>query len=207
MQKIRKTKIDWTDYSWNPVIGCKHNCLYCYAKRWAKRYGKSFEPAWSENQYRKPYKIKKPSRIFVCSLADLFGDWVPNEWIEKVLQAVKDNPQHTFQFLTKNPKRYLEFEFPSNCWLGVTIDYPNQQKIDLLKKKKDNYKFISFEPLFGNMSGLDISDIDLAIVGAMTGPGAIVPEKEWISSIRHPNIFYKKNIKKYLTKSKSRLKI
>ena len=79
------------------------------------------------------------------------------------------------------------------------MDYPNQERIDWLKKKS-NYKFISFEPLLGDMSGLNLSGIDLVIVGAMTGRGKniIIPNKKWIKSIKHKNIFYKKNIKKYL---------
>jgi len=199
---MKKTKIDWCDYSWNPVIGCQKNCYYCYAKSWAKRFGRSFEPHWSESQYKKPYKIKKPSKIFVCSLADLFGDWIPNEWIEKVLRVVKDNPQHTFQFLTKNPKRYLKVEFPKNCWLGVTIDGTEnktiaQNKINILNKK-NNYKFISVEPLLGDIKNISLNGVDQVIVGAMTGGHKIAPKKEWIGNIKHPNIFYKKNIKKYL---------
>ena len=194
---MKKTTIDWCSYTWNPVIGCKYNCFYCYAIRQTKRWGQKFIPHWSYGQARKPYKINEPSKIFVCSYGELFGDWVPKEWIEKVLQVVKDNPQHTFQFLTKNPKRYSEFEFPKNCWLGTTIDYPNQERIDWLKKKS-NYKFISFEPLLGDMSGLDLSGIDLAIVGAMTGAKAIKPKKKWIESINHPNMFHKANIEKYL---------
>ncbi|MGD0576504.1 MAG: DUF5131 family protein [Candidatus Staskawiczbacteria bacterium] len=200
---MSKKNIEWTEESWNPVLGCKFNCAYCFArKQIGGRFKKSFEPRWVEGQYRKPYKIKKPSKIFVCSYAELFGDWIPKEWIEKVLRVAKDNPQHTFQFLTKNPKRYLEFEFSENCWLGTTVDYPNQERIDWLKKK-NGYKFISFEPLLGDMSGLDISGIDLVIIGAMTRPCKIPPKKEWIESIRHPNIFYKDNIKEYLPKKQN----
>ena len=205
---MNKTKIDWADYSWNPVIGCKNGCWYCYANRWAKRAGQSFEPHWSKGQERKPYKIKEPSKIFVCSLADLFGDWIPNEWIEKVLEIVKDNPRHTYQFLTKNPKRYLEFEFPKNCWLGVTAekgDYEEVSRISILKTKRDNFKFVSVEPLLGEFSPSVFGGkgIDLIIVGAMTGMGEknVVPKKEWIESIKHPNILYKDNIKEFLPKN------
>jgi protein gp37 len=195
---MNKTKIEWCDYTWNPVIGCKQGCFYCYARTWAKRAGRDFNnPAWSEGQYRKPYKIKEPSKIFVCSLADLFGDWIPREWIKNVLTVVKENRQHTFMFLTKNPKRYLEFEFPNNCMLGTTIDYVNQARLDYLKQKVA-YRFISFEPLLSDMSSLDLSEIDLVIVGANSSKGAKPPKKEWIESIKHPNIFYKNNIKKYI---------
>lgn len=199
---MEKTKIEWTDYTWNPVIGCLHECFYCYARKWAKRAGEDFKPSWREKQYRKPYKIKEPSKIFVCSLADLFGDWVPKEWIEKVLQVVKDNPQHTFQFLTKNPGRYLEFHFPQNCWLGITIDVVNQARLNYLKENKEyNHKFISFEPLLSDMSSLCLDGIDWAIIGADSTIGAESPKKEWVLSLirdcraRNIPIFLKSNLK------------
>ncbi len=201
----KKTKIEWADYTWNPVIGCKNGCWYCYAKRWAKRAGRSFEPCWSKGQERKPYKIKEPSKIFVCSLADLFGDWIPREWIEKVLEIAKDNPRHTYQFLTKNPKRYSEFKFSKNCWLGATITNSQEagKLFDLLQT--NNYKFVSIEPLlggFGKEFNKFLTIIDLVIVGAMTGMGEknVIPKKEWIESIKHPNILYKNNIKEFLPK-------
>jgi len=199
---MNRTKIDWPglNYTWNPVIGCKSGCSYCYARAWAKRAGRSFEPVFSEGQYRKPYKIKEPSKIFVCSLADLFGDWIPKEWIERVLKVVKENPQHTFMFLTKNPKRYSEFDFPKNCQLGMTITGANTYKenADILGMAYlKNYKFASIEPLLG-MIDYPLNIFDLVIVGAMTGAGAIEPKKEWIDSIKHPNIFYKSNIKPFL---------
>lgn len=197
---MTKTKIEWTDYTLNPVVGCKHGCSYCYAKRMNDRFKwieKWDDPQWFLERLKEPSKLRKPSKIFVCSMADLFGDWVPYRWIEYVIEMTEENPQHTFQFLTKNPKRYLEFHFPQNCWLGITIDVVNQARLNYLKENKEyNYKFISFEPLLGNMSALNLSGIDLVIVGAMTGVGAIKPKKEWIKSIRHHNIFYKSNLKK-----------
>ena len=67
-------------------------------------------------------KRRRPSKIFVCDCGDLWGEWVPNEWIEEVLKVVKKCPQHTFQFLTKNPQRYLDFEpLPDNSWAGTTV--------------------------------------------------------------------------------------
>ncbi len=203
---MNKTKIEWTDYTLNPVVGCKHGCFYCYAKKmndrfkWIKEWD---DPQWFPERLREPYKLKKPSKIFVCSIADLFGDWIPIRWIEYVIEMAEENPQHTFQFLTKNPKRYSEFEFPQNCWLGITIDgteplVEQVKKREYLLTKTDNFKFISFEPLLGKVSIVRIKKVDLVIVGAMTGQGAVVPEKEWIKSIKHKNIFYKNNIKKYL---------
>ena len=124
------------------------------------------------------------------------------------MATILKNPRHTFQFLTKNPKRYLEFEcltnpkspfFLKNVQCGVTIDFASQERLNYLKQlPKEIYKFISFEPLLGNMSSLDLAGIDLAIIGADSSKGATPPKKEWINSVRCPNIFYKNNIKKYI---------
>lgn len=195
---MNKTKIEWTEYTWNPVTGCKHNCPYCYAKKISMRFNEDFEPTPHPDRLRQPYELKKPSKIFVCSMADLFGDWVPDFWIKPIIKVAKENPQHTFQFLTKNPKRYLDFDFPENCSLGTTIDYPHQARLNYLKQAKANHKFISFEPLLGDMSALDLSGIDVCIIGADSTKGATPPKKEWIDSIEHHNKFFKNNIKKHL---------
>ena len=198
---MNKTKIEWTDYTWNPVTGCNHGCGYCYARRIAMRFDGHFNPTFHPERLQQPYKQKKASKIFVGSMADLFGEWVPIDWIQQVIKVAKDNPQHTFQFLTKNPKRYHEFQFPSNCWLGVTITHPSLLATNQLKlfRSLSNCKFISAEPLLGDVGKLNFKNIDLIIVGAMTGPKAIPPQKKWVKNIKHLNIFYKDNIKKYLT--------
>ncbi len=198
---MNRTKIEWTDYTWNPAIGCLHGCSYCYAKRMNDRF--KWTPDWKQIRYfperlQQPCQVKKPGKIFVGSMTDLFGDWVPSRWIDKVLKVVSENPHHTFQFLTKNPKRYLEFDFPENCRLGMTADRPLPDEIKILRQKP-NYRYVSCEPLLGSMEGMDFSGVDLVLVGAMTGIGAIKPKKEWIESIRHPNIFYKNNIKPFLS--------
>jgi protein gp37 len=210
---MNKTKIDWADYTWNPVVGCKHGCSYCYAKRLNDRF--NYIPDWTKPTFYperlgEPYKIKKPSKIFVGSMCDLFGSWIKDSWIEKILEVVEENPRHQFMFLTKNSYGYDEFSrnhcyyyyFPKNAWLGVTVtglEKDAQEKIDELRVLPyggyKTYTFVSFEPLLSDVSQLDISGIDLIIVGAMTGVGAIKPKKEWIKGIKHKNIFYKSNIK------------
>lgn len=203
---MNKTKIEWTNYTWNPITGCLHGCPYCYARRIAMRFNGHFNPTFHPDRITEPHKLKAPSKIFVCSMADLFGDWVDDLWIEAVMATILENPRHTFQLLTKNPKRYLEFEcltnpksmfFLKNVWCGTTIDVVNQARLNYLKQLP-TYKFISFEPLLDDVSALDLSGIDLVIVGADSTKGAQPPKKEWINSIKHPNIFYKSNIKKYL---------
>jgi len=207
---MQKTKIDWADYTWNPVVGCKHGCPYCYAERINRRF--QLIPNWKKPKFfhsrlYDPDKVKKPSKIFVGSMCDLFGKWVPKEWIMSVINTCEGNPHHTFMFLTKNPQRYSEFEFPKNCWLGATLtgepsckDWPNDLKRDVMGNLYGlkNKTFISIEPLLGPFYGHLYTYVDLVIVGAMTGANAVKPKKEWIDSIKHPNIFYKDNIKKYL---------
>ena len=202
---MNKTSINWPrlDYTWNPVVGCKHGCSYCYAKKISNRFHmipKWEEPVFFPGRLGEPAKVKKPSIIFVGSMCDLFGDWVPNNWIIDTIKTCRENPQHTFMFLTKNSKRYREFKFPNNCMLGVTITSKHDLK-DFYKNKgflNYNKSFISIEPLLGDFMGFVFNGWDLVIVGAMTGPGAIKPKKEWIDSIKHHNIFYKENIKQYM---------
>jgi hypothetical protein len=130
--------IGWASWSWNPVTGCKHNCPYCYAREIGKRFDGHFNPTFHEDRILAP-KNTNPvtdspagSRVFVCSMADLFGAWVPNDWIYKVMQQVTDNPQWTFLFLTKNPHRYESIMFPDNAWIGATVD--TQERVTATEK-------------------------------------------------------------------------
>ena len=155
-----RTKIDWCDASWNPVTGCKHGCPYCYASRMACRFaGKvdtgtesihdlespiyrddgtvnpypfGFEPTFHRYRLDEPKHWKKPRNIFVCSMADLMGEWVQEEWKQDVIKACEEAPQHRYLFLTKNPYGYmvwatkdrpLEYEFmeQDNFWLGCSV--------------------------------------------------------------------------------------
>jgi protein gp37 len=220
---MNKTKIEWCDMTWNPITGCLHGCEYCYARRIANRFGRSFEAIMFENaieesdrlfevdekdaKYPYPFafkptfhtyrlnepKMKTRSRtIFVCSMADLFGDWVPEEWILKVFDACKAAPQHKYLFLTKNPKRYLELEkkrllpWEDNFWFGISVTKPDDE-LAWFRGKKFHW-FVSMEPL---LEGIDITTgagvivPEWVIIGAETGnrKGKIVPEREWLSKI------------------------
>lgn len=220
---MNKTKIDFADYVLNPIIGCKHGCTYCYAKRMNDEpgfYGKAFKwiDKWDEpkifemklsdinanpvilknrNEIASKISPDKPI-IFVGSLSDMFGDWVPSDLIIALLDVCKAFGYYNFLFLTKNPKRYNEFNFPDNCFLGTTITNNNDLwRLPFVEGLK-NISFVVVEPILGGVHYLDYSDINFVIVGAMTGPGAIKPKKEWIDSIHHPWTYYKNNIKKYL---------
>ncbi len=137
-QKTSETSrgIEWTDYTWNPIKGCLHGCSWnmpdgsianCYAEDVANRVARTTYPEGFEHHYfepkrlDEPAKLKTPSRIFVGSMADVFGHWVPGYHIDQVLEVCESCPQHTFQFLTKNPLRALNFPLPKNVWLGCSM--------------------------------------------------------------------------------------
>ena len=201
---MNKTDIEWCDFTWNPVVGCSGGCFYCYAKRINDRFGmiKDFsKPEFFEKRLEEPLKKKKPSTIFVGSMCDMMDDNVIAEnWLQRVLEVCQKTPQHKYMWLSKLPKNYKLFNFPSNCWLGCTVNSSiDEYRIkQLIESNAINHKFVSAEPLLGFFSVPAFMGIDLVIVGAMTGPRPTVPEESWIRSINHNNILYKENIKKYL---------
>jgi protein gp37 len=203
---MNKTKIDWADRSWNPVTGCLHNCEYCYARKIANRfadksnltyvdgvkpehlsnipYPYGFVPTLHKERLIEPLKIKKPQTIFVCSMADLFGEWVPDEWIKEVFEACDKAPQHRYLFLTKNPERYIGTKPKDNYWYGSTITDGTQKALIEISGKLNT--FVSIEPLMGDVSKLrDLRHFKWVIIGAETGnrKDKVIPKKEWIESI------------------------
>jgi len=163
-------------------------------KRVQERFGFSMTPKFHAKKLGDLQGLDKPSKIFVCSSGDLFGMWVNKEWIESVLDVVKLHPQHTFQFLTKNPRRYAEFSFPENCWLGTSVDGTERTMRNLAwlveyatRNGKKNRLFVSFEPLLENVypklatheNGIAFGKLDWIIVGADSNTGAEHPPSEW----------------------------
>ena len=201
---MNRTNIEFCDFTWNPIVGCRHGCPYCWAKdqhdRWY--FPEKFEtPRLYSQRLKEPSLRKKAAKIFVVSMGDIFSPGVKDEWIEQVLIQVRNNPHHTFQFLTKYPERYMEFEFPTgNVWLGTTVDHADHEdRIEELLGCGCSYiTFVLVEPLLSSMYGVDFSGIDFLFVGAQTGPDAVIPPKEWIYSIKHPHPIYKENINKFL---------
>jgi len=184
---MNKTKIEWCDFTWNPVWGCRNNCPYCYARRLAHRFGESFEPHWKEKNFNRAMP-KEPSRIFVNSMSDI-AFW-HDAWIERVFERIKQNPQHTFLLLTKEPICYqgLHLIAPENCWFGVTITQQGMMNYfaDLIFETTwDETKkiFFSIEPILEPIQ-LYVRP-DWLIIGAETGnrAGKIVPEKSWIEEL------------------------
>lgn len=205
---MNKTKIDWCDSTWNPVTGCLHGCEYCYARGIANRFGGDFTMSRCSEHgflelYGKPenpypdkfsptfhryrlneYISKKGRNIFVCSMADLFGDWVPDEWIKEVFEACEKAPQHNYLFLTKNPIRYELLHQKgilrkcSNMWYGYSA---TKDGCDYWFDSQYN-TFVSAEPILGPIKAYPGKWV---IIGAETGrrKNKVIPEKKWIEDI------------------------
>ena len=148
-----------------------------------------FEPTFHAYRLDEPQRWTKPKTIFVCSMADLFGDWVPDEWIHQVFQACLKSPQHRYLFLTKNPIRYQKLmelgKLPNgeSFWYGSTITTPD----DEFWVGKEYNTFLSIEPILAPFTPMKLpSDyLNFVILGAMTGPGSkkYIPEKETVDNI------------------------
>ena len=183
--------IDWAKWSWNPITGCRHNCSYCYANDIAIRfYPQKFEPSFYAERLLAPSQVKVPDisktdisfkNVFTCSMADLFGRWVPSEWIEAVLDQVRNNPQWNFLFLTKFPKRLVEFEFPQNAWLGTTVDCQVRVKAaeDAFEKISGGTKWLSIEPLLQPLKFERLELFDWMAIGGSSPSTQYPPTPEW----------------------------
>lgn len=189
------TGIQWTDATWNPVTGCERisaGCKNCYAERMARRlqamgqanYRRGFEPTVHEDVLQEPARWRKPRRIFVCSMADLFHPAVPSEFILRVFEVMAAHPRHTFQVLTKRPSRLLAFSYAvrafwprgrwplPNVWLGTSVESRQWVgRLDVLRHVPAALRFASFEPLLEPLRP-NLEGIDWAILGGESGPGA-----------------------------------
>lgn len=189
---MNKTKIEWTDFTWNPVTGCTRGCPYCYARRMARRWGDTdFLPTFHRdrvNPPKNPASRKKPAKIFVCSMGDLFDPLVPGEWIYSVYLAMCSAPQHTYQLLTKQPGRARGENFGTNVWFGVTVNRQSQLEdaIYHLSKVEAGVRYISFEPLLEPIwiPAYASEYLDWLIVGQQTGPGAKSVDIEHAANIK-----------------------
>ena len=169
--------IEWAQWSWNPVTGCEHGCEYCYARDIANRfYPQGFVPAFHPHRLTCPENTKVPKgaekniglrNVFVTSMGDLFGKWVPEEWILAVLSRAEHAPQWNFLFLTKNPARLAEFKFPENAWVGTTVDVQSRVKPaeKAFAKVEATVKFLSVEPLLEDLTFSHLDYFDWVIIG------------------------------------------
>jgi len=186
---MNDTAIEWTDKTWNPITGCKGTCDYCYARRMFRRNGWDFEPTFYEKRLAYPQKVKTSCKVFVCSVADLFGEWVPEDQIYAVLSAMQQAPWHSYQLLTKNPSRMAGMSpYPGNVWAGFTATDGTMLEagLEAMKDCRSSVRFVSMEPL---MEPADIPDwadevLDWVIVGKLTGCGYVTSEfPYWVENI------------------------
>ncbi|MBL4832143.1 MAG: DUF5131 family protein [Aliivibrio sp.] len=211
---MAKTQIEWTDATWNPVAGCSiqsAGCTNCYAMQMAKRL-EAMGVAKYEGLTRRtgnrtvwngvikedhtslkiPLAWKKPKKIFVNSMSDLFHEDVSLSFILKIWQVMRDTPRHNYQILTKRPDRLAQFiqehveDILPNVWLGTSIENRDVVgRIDHLRKAPAAIRFISFEPLIGSVGQVDLSEIHWSIVGGESGKAARPIREEWIDEIHH----------------------
>jgi len=197
---MNRSHIEWTEVTWNPTTGCtkvSSGCKNCYAERWAKmqnkrgisQYGNGFSLTLAPNRLNEPRKLKTPSLIFVNSMSDLFHEGVSDSYISMVFETMNDLPNHTFQVLTKRIERakYLSphVRWSENIWLGVSVEHNDFiGRIDELRDTSAKIKFISFEPLLGEIGNVNLEGIDWILVGGETGGRARKMEKEWVLSIQ-----------------------
>ena len=205
--------IEWTEATWNPIAGCtivSPGCTNCYAMRLAARleamgmtkYAGTTRKSgqchvWTGHvnsdaaTLSAPLTWKKPQRIFVNSMSDLFQEEADEEFIGRIWGIMKEAHWHSFQVLTKRPERMLEllskpeFSLLPNVWLGASVESEEYlERIDLLRRVPARVRFISFEPLLGAIIDPDLSNIHWAIVGGESGPRARPMEPWWVETIR-----------------------
>jgi protein gp37 len=197
----QKSRIEWTEQTWNPVTGCTKvspGCKHCYAERMALRlqvmaapgYARGFEPTLHADRLGQPLERKKPTLYFVCSMADLFHEDVPDAFIDRVLATIRQSPRHTYQILTKRAERLPSFfasrPVPPNVWLGVTVEdrRHGRPRIDHLRRVPARVRFLSVEPLLEDLAPLDLDGIQWVIVGGESGPDARPMRPEWALAVR-----------------------
>jgi protein gp37 len=192
--------IEWTDATWNPVTGCTKisaGCDNCYAARFSERFrGVAGHPFFSgfdltprPERLEQPFRWRRPRRIFVNSMSDLFHKDVPVEFVLKVFDVMQRAHWHTFQVLTKRAERLEELspqiDWPDNVWMGVSVENGDYTyRIDHLRRTEAQVKFLSLEPLLGPLHNLNLEGIHWAIVGGESGPGARPLEQAWVTEIR-----------------------
>jgi len=147
-----------------------------------------FRPTFHEDRLLEPLKVKKPSKIFTVSMGEFFDPKAPDLWRDLIFRVILEAEQHTFQILTKRPELIpfeLEYEIPSNVWIGTSIDgktTETQWALEELLRTYATLLFVSFEPLLGPVK-FDASLVDWVIIGAQTGPEAKQPRWEWVKNI------------------------
>ena len=195
------TRIEWTEMTWNPTVGCTKispGCKNCYAEVMAGRlramrvpgYEQGFRLALLPERLLQPMNRTKSTMYFVNSMSDLFHQAVPFHYIHRVFEVMRSAPQHTFQVLTKRAERMAEFcriePPPENVWLGVSVEDKKYglPRIPILRTIDARVRFLSIEPLIEDLGRMDLRDIHWVIVGGESGPKARLMKAEWVGSIQ-----------------------
>jgi protein gp37 len=197
---MKHSKIEWTEATWNPSIGCDKvsaGCKLCYAEVMAHRlqamgtpgYENGFEFKILPSRLDVPSKIKKPTMFFVNSMSDLFHEQMPFEYLDKIFNKIRNTPHHTYQILTKREENLAKYfqgkDVPDNVWLGVTVEIAKvKHRIDVLRNIGANIRFISIEPLLEHVGELDLTDIHWVIVGGESGHKARPMQPSWAVDIQ-----------------------
>jgi protein gp37 len=201
--------IEWTETTWNPTTGCDRisaGCDNCYALTLAKRLkargsakyqtdgdprtsGPGFGVAVHPDSLGEPYRWRKPRKVFVNSMSDLFHAKVPLEFIQDVFAVMAATPRHTYQVLTKRARRLArlapQLQWPNNVWMGVSVENEKVlHRVDDLRTVPAAVRFLSCEPLIGPLTGLNLDGISWVITGGESGDGARPIEADWVREIR-----------------------
>ena len=200
---MSKSKIEWTEATWNPVTGCDEispGCDNCYAARMTVRlkamgvqnYRNGFEPTMHEHMLDRPLRWRKPQHVFVNSMSDLFHPEVSFDFIARVFDVMRRAGQHRFQVLTKRPKTMAHYvrkhagsDVPDNVWLGTSVESPDYLwRIDELRNVPAKVRFLSLEPLIQDLGEFNLDGIQWVIVGGESGPGSRPMEEDWVLNIK-----------------------
>ena len=196
-----KTKIEWTEQTWNPTTGCTKvspGCKFCYAEVLAARlqrmgasgYERGFDLALHPERLSQPLRRRKATVWFVNSMSDLFHERMPFEFVERIFAVMAETPQHRYQVLTKRADRMAAFfatrKVPDNAWLGVSVEDRRYgvPRIDVLRRIGARVRFLSVEPLLEDLGDLDLDGVSWVIVGGESGPKARPMEPEWARSVQ-----------------------
>jgi protein gp37 len=210
---MARSDIEWTEATWNPVAGCSlvsPGCTNCYAMRMAARLQamgmEKYEGTtrksgrrhvWTgrvnldEKALSAPLTWRRPQRIFVNSMSDLFQEALAGKFVQRVWQVMEQADWHTFQILTKRPERMLSllskpaFRVLPHVWLGTSVENEDHvERIELLRRTPAAIRFVSFEPLLAPIRDPDLTGIHWAIVGGESGPSARPMNGEWVEDLR-----------------------
>jgi len=186
---MNRTKIETCEFTWNTVTGCRRGCSYCYARRIAQRFPQAFpngfEPTLHEHRLHEPSQRKKPALIFTGSMGDTWAPYVNPTWQDLVMREMMSAAWHTYQVLTRCYEQFLLYTFPEHVWAGFTITKQEQLSaaLSLLARVRAGVRWVSFEPLLSPIELPDEVPFEWAVLGRMTGPGAVETPREWVEDL------------------------